>query len=66
MEGEMPGLADLIDRTTLPIQHYDVYSGIAQYLEEYGAGIGIEELLALLLHLERIFGPVPAPAHPLS
>jgi mandelamide amidase len=46
VEGTIPGLAHLIDLTTDPVQNHDVRPELARYLKEYGAGLGVEELIA--------------------
>ena len=46
VEGTMPGLAELIDLTTDPVQNHDVRPELARYLKEYGAGLSVEELIA--------------------
>jgi Asp-tRNA(Asn)/Glu-tRNA(Gln) amidotransferase A subunit family amidase len=46
VEGTMPDLARLIGLTTEPVQNYDVRFALARYLEEYGAKLSLEELIA--------------------
>lgn len=46
VEVEVPGLARLIDLTTLPIQNHDVRPALKRYLEEYQAGTTVERLIA--------------------
>jgi mandelamide amidase len=46
VEGKIPGLAHLIDLTTNPVQNHDVRPELARYLEDYGARLSVEELIA--------------------
>jgi mandelamide amidase len=46
VEGTMPGLGDLIERSTEPVQNHDVRLRLAEYLEAYGAGVTVDELIA--------------------
>ncbi len=46
VETQMPGLARLIDLTTYDIQNHDVRIALARYLEEYGAGVDLDALVA--------------------
>ncbi len=46
IETQMPGLARLIDLTTDQVQNHDVRLALPRYLEEYGAGLTLEELVA--------------------
>jgi Asp-tRNA(Asn)/Glu-tRNA(Gln) amidotransferase A subunit family amidase len=46
VEGELPELAQLIARTTDPIQNHDVKPSITRYLAEYHAGVTFDELLS--------------------
>ena len=46
VEGTIPGLAHLIDLTTDPVQNHDVRPELARYLNEYGAGLSVEELIS--------------------
>ena len=46
IETQMPGLARLIDLTTDQVQNHDVRVALPRYLEEYGAGVTMEELVA--------------------
>jgi len=46
METEVPDLAQLIERTTIPIQLYDAPHALKKYLEDYGAGVTREQLIA--------------------
>ncbi len=42
---ELPGLAHLIDQTTDQIQNHDVRHALAQYLQDYGAGVTFVEVV---------------------
>lgn len=42
----MPGLQSLIDLTTDAVQNHDVRIALAQYLQHYGAGVSLEDLVA--------------------
>ena len=46
IETTMPGLQTLIELTTDAIQNHDVRSALAGYLEEYGAGLTFEDVVA--------------------
>ncbi len=46
IETQMPGLARLIDLTTDQVQNHDVRLALPRYLEEYGAALTLEELVA--------------------
>ena len=46
VETELPGLASLIDLTTNAVQNHDVRSALPHYLQEYGAGVDFETLVA--------------------
>jgi mandelamide amidase len=46
IESPLPGVAKLIDLITDQVQNHDVRSALAGYLEEYGAGITLEQLVA--------------------
>jgi Asp-tRNA(Asn)/Glu-tRNA(Gln) amidotransferase A subunit family amidase len=46
VEGRLPGLARLIDLITLPVQNHDVRGAITRYLEDYGAAVSFEQLIA--------------------
>ncbi len=46
VDTEMTGLASLIALTTDDIQNHDVRIALARYLEEYGAGIDFDTLVA--------------------
>src|SRR5262249_25425198 len=45
VESELPGLAELIDCVTYPVQNHDVRPSLTRYLEQHGAGVSFEELL---------------------
>jgi len=56
VETRMPGLAWLIDQTTDGIQNHDVRIALARYLEEYGAGIDFDTLIAQASpDIQRVF-----------
>jgi mandelamide amidase len=46
VETPLLGLERLIDLTTDQVQNHDVRLALARYLEEYGAGVTLEELIA--------------------
>ena len=46
VDGTLPDLARLLERTTLPIQNHDVGIELARYLQDYGAGVSLQELVA--------------------
>jgi mandelamide amidase len=46
VETPLPGLERLIGLTTDQVQNHDVRFALARYLEEYGTGVTLEELLA--------------------
>ena len=46
VEAEVPGLARLVDLTTLPIQNHDARPALKRYLEEYQAAVTVDQLLA--------------------
>ncbi len=45
IETQMPGLARLIDLTTDQVQNHDVRLALPRYLEDYGTGVTLEELV---------------------
>ena len=45
VETSLPGLARLIDLTTDPVQNHDVRLALARYLEDYGTGLSLEQLI---------------------
>jgi indoleacetamide hydrolase len=47
VEAEVPGLAQLIDLTTLPIQNHDARYALKKYLELYEAGVTVDQLIAV-------------------
>ena len=46
VEAEVPELARLVDLTTVPIQLHDARPSLSKYLEEYQAGVTVDELIA--------------------
>jgi len=46
VETQLPGLASLIDLTTDAVQNHDVRLELARYLEQYGAGVDFDSLIA--------------------
>jgi mandelamide amidase len=46
VEAEIPDLADLIQRTTLPVQAHDVFRALPSYLKETGAGVTFDQVVA--------------------
>lgn len=46
VETEVPGLARFIEEITDPVQIHDVVPMVTRYLQEFGAGISFDELLA--------------------
>jgi mandelamide amidase len=46
VEADVPDLARLVGLTTLPVQNHDVRFALAKYLEEYGAGITLDQLIS--------------------
>jgi indoleacetamide hydrolase len=46
VETPLPGIERLVDLTTDQVQNHDVRLALARYLEEYGAGLTFEELIA--------------------
>jgi indoleacetamide hydrolase len=46
IETQLPGLASLIELTTNPVQNHDVRVALPRYLEEYGAGVDFDALVA--------------------
>lgn len=45
VETEIPGLGDLVERTTDQVQNHDVRTALARYLQEYGANLTFEEVV---------------------
>jgi len=46
VETELAGVGHLVDLTTDQVQNHDVRFALASYLEEYAAGVTLEELIA--------------------
>ncbi len=46
VETQLPGLAQLIDLTTYPVQNHDVRVSLARYLKDYGTGLDLKTLIA--------------------
>ncbi len=46
VETPLPGIEHLVDLTTYQVQNHDVRLALARYLEEYGAGVTLDELIA--------------------
>lgn len=46
VEGSMPELGRLIERTTLPVQNYDASRCLTRYLDAQATGITLEQLVA--------------------
>jgi indoleacetamide hydrolase len=46
VETQLPGLAALIQFTTLPVQNHDVRLALPRYLREFGAGVDLDTLVA--------------------
>jgi indoleacetamide hydrolase len=46
VDTSLPGLAALIDTTTDVVQNHDVRVALPQYLQEYGAGVDLNTLIA--------------------
>lgn len=46
IEGELPGLAGLIELTTSPVQTHDVRLTLPRYLARYRAGVSFEQVVA--------------------
>src|SRR3984957_18179209 len=56
VETQLPGLESLIDLTTDNVQNRDVRIALARYLEEYGAGVDFETVLAQASpDIQRVF-----------
>jgi len=45
IDTDLPGLSRLIELTTYQVQNHDVRFALARYLEEYGSGLTLEQLL---------------------
>jgi mandelamide amidase len=46
VETPLPGIEHLVDLTTDQVQNHDVRLALARYLEEYGAGVTLDQLIA--------------------
>jgi indoleacetamide hydrolase len=46
VEAEIPDLGRLVDLTTNPIQNHDARYALKEYLEKYGAGVTLDQLIA--------------------
>jgi len=46
VDTQLPGLASLIDQTTDLVQNHDVRLALPRYLQEYGAGVDFDTLVA--------------------
>ncbi|HTC37215.1 MAG TPA: amidase family protein, partial [Bryobacteraceae bacterium] len=46
VEAEVPDLANLIQRTTLPVQAHDIFRALPNYLQETGAGVTFDQVVA--------------------
>ncbi len=46
VETEVPELARLVEQTTIPIQNHDVRPALKKYLEDFGAGVTFNQLMA--------------------
>jgi indoleacetamide hydrolase len=56
VETQLPGLASLIDLTTDAVQNHDVRVALARYLEEYGAGVNFDAVVAQASpDIQRVF-----------
>jgi indoleacetamide hydrolase len=56
VETQLPGLASLIDLTTDAVQNHDVRVALARYLEEYGAGVDFDAVVAQASpDIQRVF-----------
>ena len=56
LDTELPGLGSLIDLTTDIVQNHDVRVALARYLNEYGAGVDFETLIAQASpDIQRVF-----------
>jgi indoleacetamide hydrolase len=62
VEAPLPGLADLIERTTSVIQGRDFGPAVAEYLERFQAPVSLEQLLAAAS--EEVRGDIAASAAP--
>jgi mandelamide amidase len=56
VETQLPGLAELIERTTNCVQNHDVRIALARYLQEFGAGLDLDALVGRASpDIQRIF-----------
>ena len=46
VSSELPGLANLIEKTTYPVQNHDVRLTLARYLSEYGTEVTFQHLVS--------------------
>jgi mandelamide amidase len=46
VEAEIPDLANLIQRTTLPVQAHDVFRTLPRYLQDAGTGVTFDQVVA--------------------
>ncbi len=46
IEAPLPGIARLVDLITEQVQNHDVRFALARYLDEYGTGVTLDELIA--------------------
>jgi mandelamide amidase len=46
VEADVPELARLVELTTIPVQNHDVRFALPKYLEQYGAGITLDQLIS--------------------
>ena len=46
VEADVPDLARLVNLTTIPVQSHDFRFQMKKYLEEYGAGVSFEQVIA--------------------
>jgi mandelamide amidase len=46
VEAEIPDLADLIQRTTLPVQAHDIFRTLPRYLQDTGTGVTFDQVVA--------------------
>ncbi len=47
VESELPGVAALVERSTAQVQNHDVRIALANYLDEFGADLDFEQVVAL-------------------
>ena len=46
VEADVPGLARLVELTTIPVENHDVRFALTKYLEEYGTGVTFDQLIS--------------------